>query len=94
MRKDPIRVYDESLGPQTISNNVLNDAEFSVDGVTEYIRLTDVENITAGTKILVVRKIGKIWYDRGETTASTGYSLLSNNTPMALFIDKKRTELP
>jgi hypothetical protein len=94
LRKDPIRVYDESLGPQTVSNNVLNDAEFSVDGVTEYIRLTDVENITAGTKILVVRKIGKIWYDRGETTASTGYSLLSNNTPMALFIDKKRTELP
>lgn len=94
LRKDPIRVYNENLGPQTVSNSVLIDAEFSVDGVTEYVRLTDVENIAAGTKIVVVRKIGKVWYDRGENTASAGYSLLDNQTAMALFIDKKSTELP
>lgn len=94
LRKDPIRIYNEFFGPQSQSNNELLDAEFSVDGVTEYIRLTDVENLPAGTKIVVVRKIGKIWYDRGETTAATGYSLLSNSTPMALFLDKKPTELP
>jgi len=94
LRKDPIRNYDENLGPQTVSNSVLVDAEFSVDGITEYVRLTDVENIPAGTKIVIVRKTGKVWYDRGENTASAGYSLLDNRTPVAVFIDKKPTELP
>jgi hypothetical protein len=42
----------------------------------------------------VIRRIGKVWYDRGETTASAGESLLKNTTPMAEFIAKRTTKLP
>jgi len=92
LRKDPIAVYQESLGSTSPAADITLEAEFSVDGVTPYIRLTSA--VPAGTRILIIRKIGKLWYDRGDTTATTGVSLLDNNTAIAKFIDKKSSELP
>ena len=92
LRKDPIAVYKESLGSTSPAADETLEAEFSVDGITPYIRLTTTP--PAGTRILIIRKIGKLWYDRGDTTATTGVSLLDNNTAIAKFIDKKSSELP
>jgi hypothetical protein len=92
LRKDPITVYDETLGSVSPQADKILEAEFSVDGINPSIRLTNV--VPAGTRILIIRKVGKLWYERGETTASSGVTLLNNNTPIANFIDKKRTDLP
>ena len=92
LRKDPLSVYDETLGASSPAADVQLEAEFAVDGAASYIRLTTA--IPAGTRISVIRRTGKIWYDRGETTASAGESLLENATPMAEFIAKRTTKLP
>jgi hypothetical protein len=92
LRKDPLTVYDEKLGASSPAADTQLEAEFAVDGVANYIRLTTA--IPAGTRISVIRRTGKVWYDRGETTASAGESLLENATPMAEFIAKRTTKLP
>jgi hypothetical protein len=92
LRKDPLSVYDETLGASSPAADVQLEAEFAVDGAANYIRLTTA--IPAGTRISVIRRTGKVWYDRGETTASAGESLLENTTPMAEFIAKRTTKLP
>ena len=92
LRKDPLAVYDETLGASSPAADTQLEAEFAVDGVANYIRLTTA--IPAGTRISVIRRTGKVWYDRGETTASAGESLLENTTPMAEFIAKRTTKLP
>jgi hypothetical protein len=92
LRKDPISVYDESLGASSPAADTQIEAEFAVDGAANYIRLTTA--VPAGTRISVIRRTGKVWYDRGETTASAGESLLANTTPMAEFIAARTTKLP
>jgi len=92
LRKDPLAAYDETLGASSPAADIQLEAEFAVDGVANYIRLTTA--IPAGTRISVIRRTGKVWYDRGETTASAGESLLENATPMAEFIAKRTTKLP
>lgn len=91
--KTSASVYDETKGLTSPSADRTVEADFAVDGVSKYIRLTaPVEN--AGTRITVIKRIGRIWYERGETTASKGVSLLDNNTPVARFIAQKTTDLP
>jgi hypothetical protein len=92
LRKDPISVYDESLGASSPTADTQIEAEFAVDGAANYIRLTTA--VSAGTRISVIRRTGKVWYNRGETTASAGESLLENSTPMAEFIAARTTKLP
>jgi hypothetical protein len=92
LRKDPIDVYSEELGPQGSGLKTTIEAEFSVDGITSYVRLSSV--VPAGTRITVIRRMGRLWYDRGETSASSGVTLLLNNSTVAKFIDKNSTELP
>lgn len=92
LRKDPIAVWDEAQGQISPNADKILEAEFSVNGVSPYIRLT--VSVSAGTRILIVRKIGTLWYQRSETTASEGITLLNNNTSVARFIDQRVTELP
>jgi hypothetical protein len=92
LRKDPLAVYEESNGVTSPKSDIVIEAEFSVDGTSPYVRLTDA--VPAGTRILIIRKQGKVWYERGLVTASNGISLLSNDTPIARFITAKSTELP
>jgi hypothetical protein len=63
-----------------------------VNGTTPYIRLT--EPVAVGAKITIIRKLGRIWYERSEFSASKGVTLLSNRTPIAEFIAAKTSELP
>lgn len=92
LRKNPTVQYNRELAASSPEADQNIEAEFSVDGLTPYIRLTTP--VEAGTKITIIRKIGKLWYDRGSTTAATGISLLSNETPIARFIASKTSELP
>ena len=90
--KNSLSVYDESLGSSSPSADTVKEAEFSVNGLVPYLRLTTA--VPAGTRITVIRKLGKVWYERSASSASKGVSLLSNNTPIANFIADKPTELP
>lgn len=92
LRKNPVDIYNFNNAPVSPEGDEQIEAEFSVDGTTAFIRLTDA--VPAGAKITIVRKIGKIWYDRAVNSASTGVSLLSNDTPVAKFIAAGSTELP
>jgi hypothetical protein len=92
LRKDPITVYDQTANITSPQADTVLEADFSVDGVNEYIRLTNT--VPAGTRITVIRRIGKTWYDRGETTASSGVTLLKNSSSIAEFLKQKSTELP
>lgn len=92
LRKSSLTVYDEALGSSSPSADVELEAEFSVDGETGYIRLT--EPAPAGARIFIIRRTGKIWYERGLTTASKGITFLDNDTAIARFIANSSTKLP
>ena len=92
LRKDPITVYDETLGMTSPVANTQLEAEFSADGVTPYIRLTSP--MPAGTRITVIVKQGNVWYEPGVNTATTGVTLLRNDTVIANFLEQKSSELP
>jgi hypothetical protein len=92
LRKTPLTVYDESLGPVSPGADKELEAEFAADGVNPYIRLTTAP--AAGTRITVIKRTGNTWYDKGLTTASNGVTLLDNNTAISKFIAAKTTSLP
>jgi hypothetical protein len=92
LRKNPIDLYNEDSGASSPAADITSEAEFAVDGTTSYFRLTSA--VPAGTRISVIRKTGKTWYERSETTASRGITLLENDTPIANFIAQKTTKLP
>ena len=92
LRKDSVSIYDESNGSDSPSADKLVEAEFSVDGETPYVRITDP--LPAGTRVTVVRRVGRTWYDRGQTTASTGVTLSKNSNPIVAHIFQKTTIIP
>lgn len=92
LRKTSLKTYDEELGSYSPLADKTLEAEFAVDGSTKYIRITNP--VPAGTRISIIKRIGKTWYDRGVTTATTGVTLLENTTPISVFIAEKSTRLP
>ncbi len=92
LHKNPQVVWSEINGPDSPNSDITQEAEFSVDGATAFIRLT--EPMPAGTRITVIKRKGNTWYDRGLTTATTGIALTENETAIAKFISKKTTSLP
>lgn len=92
LRKDPAIVYDSDISASSLDGDKILEAEFSVDGLTAAIRLTNPA--PAGARISVIRKTGRIWKDRGTTNIQSGASFLDNNTPIAKFVAQKTTKLP
>ena len=92
LRKTPLTVYDESLGPVSPGADRELEAEFAVDGIDPYIRLTQTP--PAGTRITVIKRTGNTWYDKGASSATTGVTLLENNTSISKFIAARTTSLP
>jgi len=92
LRKNSMSVYNELLGASSPLADTEIEAEFSVDGVSPYIRLTAPS--TAGARITIIKRVGKTWYNQGATTASLGLSFADNTTPMITFIKEKSTQLP
>jgi len=92
LRKDPISVYDENNGLQSPAADVIVPAEFSVDGQTPFVRLS--ETVPAGVRVTIIKRVGKVWYDTGNNSASSGITLFKNSGPIPTFIAKKNTRLP
>jgi hypothetical protein len=92
LRKDSIDLYQEANGVASPAADIQSEAEFAVDGITGFIRLTSA--VPAGTRITIIKRTGKTWYDQGQTTATTGVTLLENNSAIANFIAQKSTSLP
>ena len=92
LRKDPQSVWVEANGAYSPQADQLQEAEFSVDGTTAFLRLTTA--LPAGTRVSVLRRLGKTWYERGDVAASKGIPLPDNNTAIARFISEKTTTLP
>ncbi len=92
LRKDPVSLYNETLGTVSPAADEQVQAEFSVDGLAPFVRLT--EPAAAGSRITIIKRVGKTWYDRGAEAASTGVALLENSGPIPVFIAKKSTRLP
>jgi len=100
LRKDPITVYSEDLGSSSPEADIQVQAEFSVNGTDNYIRLSSLDVISAdqdkraGVRITIIRKTGQIWYDRSLDNVSKGLTLVDNESPILKFITQKSTELP
>lgn len=92
LRKDPQSVWVEANGAYSPEADQLQEAEFSVDGSAAFIRLTTA--LPAGTRVSVLRRLGKTWYERSDVAASKGIPLPDNNTAIARFISEKTTALP
>jgi hypothetical protein len=91
LRKDPIEIYDENLGSYSPLGDRKISAEFSVDGVTPFIRLS--EPAPAGLRIVIIRKQGRLWYDRKLLSISP-LPLIQNLNKIPKFIANKDTDLP
>ena len=86
LRKSPITVWDENLGPDSPTGDKQLQAEFAVNkNVGAYVRLT--EPPMKGSKVIVQKKIGKVWAAQGE-------SLVDAQTDQAKFVRAKAANLP
>jgi len=92
LRKDAFKLYDATKAAYSPDGDVQYDAEFSVDGINEYVRLTDP--VDPGTRITIIRRTGRTWHDRGDTTVSNGVSLSEATSAVARFLQNSSTELP
>ena len=59
LKKMPYKVYNVNQAPNSPAGDMQFDADYSVDGTTNRIRLTNL--LAAGTKVTVVKRTGKRW---------------------------------
>jgi hypothetical protein len=86
LRKSPITVWDETVGPDSPSGDITLEAEFAVNRtVGAYVRLTDVP--MKGSKIIVQKKTGQSW-------KPSGVGLVDSQTDQAKFIRAGIANLP
>jgi hypothetical protein len=91
LRKDPITVYDSTVGSHSPAGDVTIEAEFSVDNQTNSIRITQTP--PAGARITVIKRTGKVWYNQGADEVTSGVTLSQNTTPIAKFLQQRTTKL-
>lgn len=85
LRKTPIAIYDETLGPDSVTGNRMLQAEFAVNkNVGAYVRLTEAPD--PGVKIIVQKRIGRSW-------TSPGVDLTNATSDQAKFIRAKGVDL-
>lgn len=86
LKKVPFERFEESNNsPYSPEGDTKFEAEFSVDGQTNYVRLTNVA--LENTKVMIVKKVGKTWSDPGK-------ALTESNTAAANFIKNTDTIWP
>jgi hypothetical protein len=59
LKKAPYMVYNVNQAPNSPDGDIQFDADFSVDGTTNQIRLTN--RLAPGTRVTVIRKTGTSW---------------------------------
>lgn len=71
LRKTPLSVFDQTIAQDSPEGDVALEPEFSVSGSN----LILLNAAPAGTKIVIIRKIGKIWNDLGKTLTTSDNSI-------------------
>lgn len=76
LKKSPYKLFRESNGyPYSPEGDSQYEAEFAVNGVDNHVYLTNIP--AEDSKIIVTKKLGKLWNDFGEPLASSD-NLVSN----------------
>jgi hypothetical protein len=85
LMKKSYAVHNVELHYESPEGDVTFPADFTVDGISKNIELTN--DLSLGTKVIVVKKVGKIWNDPGK-------SLVDSNNRIANFLKEKATVWP
>ena len=94
LRKTAIPVYDASINLDSPEADVNSPAEFSVDGTTNALTLTNTPG--SGVSIQVIRRQGKVWTDIGVTNG-VGYgnqSIEKADSLVSQFFKAEKVSLP
>lgn len=92
LRKHPVRLWRQDLGPDSPSGDTVLDAEFAVDGVTATVQIADDvipvddDGVQLPVIIVVQKRTGRLWTQIGESLSD---SVLSP----AKFIRAKSVDL-
>ena len=84
LRKAPITVHNPIIAQDSEQGNTILEAEFSVNGTDSEIRLSDIP--PEGTKVEIVRKLGKKWLSEG--------GMYDSENRIPRFIREVSTRLP
>jgi hypothetical protein len=85
LKKVPYFVYNNDIHPESDDGDQEFEADFSVDGSTAAVRLTT--DLTPGTKVVVIKKVGRIWNDPNK-------SLAESDNKIANFLKNSSTLFP
>jgi hypothetical protein len=85
LRKNAIAIFDATIDQDSPEADVTSPAEFSVDGTTSILTLT--EPAPAGASVVVARKVGRLW-------APVGTSLEDEDNSITRFLKAKQAALP
>jgi hypothetical protein len=86
LRKTEIEINDSNISYDNSDASItIIEPEFYITTSTQQLMLNINEEITAGTRITIIQRQGKIW---------TSDSLLSSNVEQAVFLRAKGAELP
>jgi hypothetical protein len=85
LKKVPYKVYNNDLHPESPEGDEQFEADFAVDGTSHTVRLT--QDLTIGTKVVVIKKVGHVWNDPGK-------SLVDSNNKVANFLKNTSTLFP
>jgi len=85
LMKQSYSVHNVELHYESPEGDVTFPADFTVDGVSNNVVLTN--DLSPGTKVIVVKKVGKIWNDPGK-------ALVDSNNRVANFLKEKATVWP
>ena len=77
LKKHSYAVHNVETHWESTEGDVTFAADFSVDGTTAGVTLTN--DLAIGTKVIVIKKVGKVWYDPGT-------ALVDSNNKVANFI--------
>jgi hypothetical protein len=93
LRKNPIKVYDVTLGQFSPDGDKWLEAEYAVNKVLgAYVRLTEPPE--ANTVLTIVRKQGQLWNEVTDSTTGAYKPLGQSNTEIATFLRGKTIDLP
>lgn len=76
LKKHPYKLFNINEHPESTEGDVQFDADFSVDGTSKELRLTN--ELTFGTQVTVIKKSGKVW--------DSTVNILDDNSKVANFL--------
>ena len=89
LNKAPITIFDDTTAQDSFNDdgNVTFEAEFSVDGTSKSVRLTNPP--AAGDFVVIISRRGRTWQPISEDS-----SLVFSETVIGKFLTEKKVDLP